>query len=167
MAVLMYSDFQCPYCGRFAKDTLPVLEEKYVKPGLVQFAFRQFPLSSHPFARRIAEAAECAERQDKFWQLHYALFEPAAPTDEATLVSKVAATGIELGTFNVCFNGQTRADVEADLASGRALEVTGTPTFFIGTLDAGDQLRVRRRFVGAPALSAFEAALVDALKEAK
>lgn len=80
VALLEFSDFQCPYCGRLARETIPAIEEKYVTPGKVMLAFKHFPLSEiHSAARLAAEAAECAGSQGKFWEFHNGLF--ALPSD--------------------------------------------------------------------------------------
>lgn len=75
VGVIEYSDFQCPYCGTFARDTLPRIVSEYVDTGKAFFAFRHLPLEAiHPHARRAAEAAECARRQDRFWTVHDTIF---------------------------------------------------------------------------------------------
>src|SRR5262245_37660949 len=56
VALVVYSDFQCPFCAKFGQETLPGIQARYVKPGRVLVAFRQFPLNIHAFARKAAEA---------------------------------------------------------------------------------------------------------------
>ena len=70
LAVIEFSDFQCPFCANFARDTLPQLREKYVRTGKVRLAFQHLPLKAHRFAETAARAANCAGRQTKFWQMH-------------------------------------------------------------------------------------------------
>jgi protein-disulfide isomerase len=61
VALIVYSDFECPFCGRFARETLVRLEEVYVRTGRLTIAFRHFPLQRrHPRAVQAAQAAECA-----------------------------------------------------------------------------------------------------------
>jgi protein-disulfide isomerase len=62
-AIIEYSDFQCPFCAAFVRDTLPSLREQYVKPGKLLLAFRHLPLPMHPFAKKAAETA--VKRQEK------------------------------------------------------------------------------------------------------
>jgi len=64
--VVLYSDFQCPFCGRFVQETFSDLRTAYVDVGKVQVAFRHVPLPIHDRAERAAEAAECAATQGKF-----------------------------------------------------------------------------------------------------
>ena len=85
VTILEFSDFQCPFCGKFYKETLSQLEDTYVKTGKVKLYFRNYPLDTtcnpsmsqqlHPFACKAAEAAACADAQGKFWEYHNTLFE--------------------------------------------------------------------------------------------
>lgn len=72
--MIMYSDFQCPFCARFAKEVFPQIEQRYVATGSVALAFRHLPLPIHPQALQAAAVAECAGRQGKFWEMHDRLF---------------------------------------------------------------------------------------------
>ncbi|MGH7634592.1 MAG: DsbA family protein, partial [Gemmatimonadaceae bacterium] len=68
VVIIEYSDFQCPFCGKFARETLPGFEKKYVSTGKAKIVFRHVPLEqAHPFALGAAVAAECAEQQGRFW----------------------------------------------------------------------------------------------------
>lgn len=74
VALIMFSDFQCPFCAGFASETLPELEREYVATGHVVIAFRHFPLDNHPLALKAAQGAECAEQQGRFWDMHDRMF---------------------------------------------------------------------------------------------
>ncbi|HYA49988.1 MAG TPA: thioredoxin domain-containing protein, partial [Streptosporangiaceae bacterium] len=74
VTVYEISDFQCPYCGEFARQTLPDIEREYVVTGKVKLIFVNMPLPIHPNAEPAAELAMCAARQHKFWQMHDLLF---------------------------------------------------------------------------------------------
>lgn len=69
-----FSDFECPFCSQFFKQTYPSIIKDYVDPGKVQFFYKHFPLPFHPNAQKAAEAAECAKEQSKFWEMHDKLF---------------------------------------------------------------------------------------------
>src|SRR2546428_390029 len=60
VALIEFSDYQCPFCGRYNKDVLPQLEDDYVKTGKVKYVFEDFPLDFHKNAFKAAEAAHCA-----------------------------------------------------------------------------------------------------------
>jgi protein-disulfide isomerase len=140
VTMIEFSDFQCPFCQRFFEETFPKLKEEYIDTGKVRFAFRHLPLEQlHPNAPKAAEASECANDQDKFWEYHDALFEnfdtwtvatPETLTDE---LSALAGTlGLDTGTFTTCVtSGKYTDKVAQDLAEGQSKGATGTPTFFI------------------------------------
>lgn len=78
VTLIEYSDFECPYCQSFYKNTLGQIRSNYVDQGTVKLVYKQFPLSTiHPDARASALASLCAKEQGKFWEYHNALFEAA------------------------------------------------------------------------------------------
>lgn len=146
VTVIEYSDFQCPFCGNFARQILPELRTKYIATGKVRLVFRHFPLSTscnsalssdlHPNACNAARAAECAADQNLFKQYHDELFlDDARRNALATANLKQYGTnvGVDQTTFDACVDGNSKANrVAADIASGIALGVTATPTCFVG-----------------------------------
>jgi protein-disulfide isomerase len=74
VAVVEFSEFQCPFCRRFYEGTFAQLKENYVATGKLRYVFRDFPLPIHSQARRAAVAARCARHQGGFWPMHDALF---------------------------------------------------------------------------------------------
>lgn len=72
--VIEFSDFECPYCRKFAQEVWPDVKARFVETGQIQVSFRHFPLMKHPHAQAAAEAAVCAERQRRFWPMADALF---------------------------------------------------------------------------------------------
>jgi protein-disulfide isomerase len=160
IVLLEYADFQCPYCGDFARRTLPELERRYVATGKVQLVFRNLPLPEiHPQALMAAEAAECAAQQGKFWEVHDALFMDQR-LDEATLMAKVRAAGVAPDRFSACIREQGAVKVRQDLAAARALGLAVTPTFLIGRRQADGLVKVEHIITGVKDAAAF-AALID------
>ena len=75
VAIIEYSDFQCPFCRRFFNETLTVLRKDYIATGKVKFVYRHFfPIPDHLAAIPSAQASECAGEQGKFWEMHDAIF---------------------------------------------------------------------------------------------
>lgn len=75
ITLMLFSDFECPYCGQFARDTMTKYIEDYVDGGPVRFVFRDYPIESiHANAKSAAQAARCAEEQGKFFEYHDALY---------------------------------------------------------------------------------------------
>jgi protein-disulfide isomerase len=75
VTMVEFSDLQCPFCLRFFQDTFPQLKKDYIDTGKIKFYYRQLPLTSlHPMAMSFANAAECANDQGRFWDMHDKIF---------------------------------------------------------------------------------------------
>ncbi|MBI4080234.1 MAG: DsbA family protein [Candidatus Levybacteria bacterium] len=72
--IVEFSDFECPFCRRFYEDTLPLIKKNYIDTGKAALYYRHEPLSIHPMAKPFAKAAECANEQNKFWEMHDLIF---------------------------------------------------------------------------------------------
>ena len=156
VALVEYTDLECPYCGKFARETLPALDRKFIATGKVLFVFRHLLLPRHEFAPKAAEAVECADKQGKFWTMHAALFRSAPRLAESDLQAGAQSAGLNVAEFEECLNGAMTAKVIADSESARELGVTGTPTFFVGPVIAGNRVKVVRRFSGAQPVAVLE-----------
>jgi protein-disulfide isomerase len=129
ITILEFSDFQCPYCGR-VEPTLKKIEERY--GDKVRLAFRDYPLSFHPFAAKAAEAGSCANQQGKFWELHDILFANQQKLSVEDLKHHAGEAGLDAAAFAKCLDsGQYTEEWKKDLADGNKYGVTGTPAFFI------------------------------------
>lgn len=163
VAIIEYSDFQCPFCGKFERETLPGLRSKYIKSGEVMLAFRNFPLSIHTFAEGAAEASACANEQGKFWQMHDRMFGHQERLDGNSLRDDAKAVGLDIKAFDACLASDAATKVQADSSSGQVLRVSGTPTFFIGVIQADGRVKPLKRLSGAQPLAEFQAAVDQAL----
>jgi protein-disulfide isomerase len=160
VAVIEYSDFQCPYCGAFARDTLPTLRDRYVRTGQVLFAFRNLPLEQiHPHAFMAAEAADCARAQGKFWQMHDLLFHAQESLDDGSIRKIAGTVPLQMQKFDSCLAGPAAARVASDAAGAKALKISGTPVFLVGRIDRAGDVTVAQRISGAKPLKDFEIAL--------
>lgn len=156
--IVEFSDFQCPFCATFYQNTLSQIEENYIKTGKVKFIFRDFPLSGHLNAQKAAEAAECADEQGKFWEMHNMIFDNQGAIGVVDLKQNAKSLGIDITAFNNCLDSGKYADeVIKDMNDGIAAGVKGTPTFFIN----GEKL------VGAQPFSVFEQIIEKKLLEVK
>src|SRR3954466_8707124 len=164
VVVVEYSDFQCPYCGKFARETFATIEERYIGTGKVRYAFRNFPLDeSHPKAFKAAEAAECANQQGKFWEMHAQLFANQQALDPGDLLSHSKAVGVEESAFRKCLNGAARPKINRDFNDGVKAGVGGTPTFLIGTAEKDGKVRVVKTLSGMQTTESFTRALDEVL----
>lgn len=160
VVLIEFSDFQCPYCGRFARESWPILKTEYVDSGRIQMAFRHRPLTAlHAQAWRAAEAAECAARQGKFWPLHDALFSTSADLSDAGLSKHAAAVALDQAAFTRCMSGDATARVTADNDLASELQFSGTPTFVVGTLRDDGRVDAAKVIAGAAPIAQFRAEL--------
>lgn len=136
VVLIAYSDFQCPFCGKWARDTAPALEEQYVTDGTLRIEWRDFPYLG-PESTLAAHAARAAAEQDRFWQFHDALYvdQPAPNSGEVTeerLVEVAREVGLDVDRFRRDLGSQSIADaVQADFTEGQSIGVTGTPAFLV------------------------------------
>jgi len=146
ITIIEFSDFQCPFCARFHTQTLPSILEEYIDQGKVKLVFRDFPIQSiHPNALPASVAAECANEQGKFREMHDILFENqnewnrVETVDAMTLFSQYASKmQLEQEIFDSCLtNGKYIEEIKKDLDDGRIYGVSGTPGFFIGNDKVG------------------------------
>ena len=136
--MIEFSDFQCPYCLR-ADPTVQQVLSTY--GDRIRFVYRHYPLPNHPNARPAAEAAACADEQDKFWQYHDRLFANPTKLSDPDLKQHASELGLNTGQFNGCVDShKLKAKVDGDLKAGEEAGVNGTPAFFInGRMISGAQ----------------------------
>ena len=146
ISIIEFSDFQCPFCARFHIQTLPSILEEYVDQGKVKLIFRDFPIQNiHPNALPASVAAECANEQGKFKEMHDKLFDNQQEwsglemTKTVLLFSQYALEiGVEQEIFDSCLtSGKYIEEIRNDLKDGRDYGVSGTPGFFIGNDQIG------------------------------
>ena len=138
VTVYEMSDFQCPYCRRFAHETFPALERSYIAPGKVRWVFINFPLTDiHPHASAAAQLALCAARQKGFWRMHDLLFqyqETWAPLKEAGpfFLSLADSAGLSKPAMLACLQApETLKAVQADAEGASRSGANSTPTFYV------------------------------------
>lgn len=133
VTIIEFSDFECPYCGKFYRQALQKIEENYIQTGKVKLVYRDFPLTNiHDNAQKAAEAAECADDQGKFWKYHDKLFENQNSFGVSSLKQYAKDLGLDTQKFNDCLDSDKyKQEVQDDLQDGRQAGVTGTPAFFI------------------------------------
>jgi protein-disulfide isomerase len=171
VTVVEFTDFQCPFCGAYARDTFAKMLTDQIKTGNIRYVVRNFPLEqSHPLARKAAEASLCADEQGKFWALHDRFFADQKKLSPEDIPEHVIAIGADLTAFQQCFSSSKyAAKVAADVAEGRDLQVGATPTFFIGYSDPDDPSRVRalRTIVGNAPYREFQKMITEASQASK
>lgn len=159
VVIIEFSDYQCPFCRKFALETLDRILEEY--SGKVRFVYRDFPLESiHAYALKAAEAANCAGEQGRYFEYHDLLFERQedwSSRGTAAFVEYAEQLGLELESFKTCLSsGKYEEEVRKDLQDGLRAGVSGTPAFFINGIPLS----------GAQPFEAFKAIIDSELAEA-
>ncbi|NIT61525.1 MAG: thioredoxin domain-containing protein, partial [Aliifodinibius sp.] len=138
ITIIEYSDYLCPFCGRYTSDTAPILLTEYVQTGKVRFIFRDFPLASlHPTAHFGHIAALCVGEQGPglYWKMHDALFalqdEWSRLPDPTDFLSQTAEeVGADIPSYEQCVNsGKKEAAVTKSVEETRNLGFNSTPSF--------------------------------------
>ena len=162
VVIVEFTDFQCPFCGRHARDTFPTLRKELIDSGKARYASLNFPLQSHPGAVPAAKAAECAEEQGKFWEMHARLFLDATATTAERVAEHVKILELDGSRFKQCFSSNdVTAKVQSDQAEGRRFGVNSTPTFLVGRVERGGGITVMFRINGAVGLDVFTKAVEE------
>ena len=137
--LIEFSDFECPFCKRFAKN----LKKVYQDPqNRVNYAFKHFPLSSqcnrflkrdmHPFACEAAKASICAQEQGQFWEMHDLLFENNHALESSNLLQYATQLNLKMDAFTSCLKDpKTTKRLELDIEEAKKLGVKSTPSFYI------------------------------------
>ena len=138
VTVVLFSDFQCPFCSR-ALPVMKEIEDEY--KGKVRLAFKQLPLPFHDKAHLAAQASLAANEQGKFWPYHDKLFANQGALDRPSLEKYAEELGLNMAKFKAALDsGKYKDKVDSDAKEGAAVGASGTPTFFInGTKVVGAQ----------------------------
>ena len=171
VTMIEFSDYQCPFCGRYATQTMSQVLDEYVKSGKVRYIFRNFPLEQlHPMAAKAAEAALCADEQGKYWEAHDRFFKNQQALDAKEMQGHAVVLGLDAAKFQQCVDGgKYTAQVKNDVVEGSQLGVKGTPTFFFGLTDPKDpaKLRAVKLLSGAVPFANFKEAIDNLLNPPK
>jgi protein-disulfide isomerase len=169
ITITEYSDYQCPYCKKFADETEKQLVETYVVSGQVRFVYRSFGLFIGPESQDAAEATYCAADQDKFWDFHDILFanhtgENVGDYTNRKLQAFGNTLGLDMDAFNSCLDSGKYADlVTQDGIDGQAAGIKATPSFVMTYVVNGE---TKSKIIeGAQPFSAFQAEIEAALAE--
>jgi protein-disulfide isomerase len=177
-----FSDFQCPYCKQFWTDTESQVFDTYVNTGKVLFVYRsagnfvsdnvnRSTGGTDTESQAAAAAAYCASDQNKFWEMHDALFANAIGEADGTsftdrrLQAIAKSVGLDMSTFNSCYSSNKyQSQVAQDFTDAVAAGLQGTP-FFVITYTANGQTQTVK-LDGAQPFSVFQQELDKALAAA-
>lgn len=154
VTIQIFEDFQCPACRRFTESTEPLIIENLVATGKARYEFHHYPFLDGNGVGAIGEsdqaanAAMCANEQDKFWEMHSILFanwngENQGAFSNRRLQAMAESLGLDMDAFNSCFNENPHEEeIQADFDLGQQMGVSGTPTVFVNGQRVGQPRQV-------------------------
>ncbi len=146
--IIEFSDFRCPYCGRFFNETLQPLLTNY--DGKIRLVFRDYPILGAASVLG-ALGGKCANDQDAFWAFHDLAFSDQNNLTREAFVQYAEEMNLDVERFTACLDNQEHlATIQTDYSYAQNLGVTGTPAFFING-----------RFVSGAQPYAVFAAIID------
>lgn len=173
IAIIEFSDYECPFCKKFHEGARPDIIEKYVNTGKAILAWKDYPLEFHdPLATKQAIAAQCAYEQKgnegyfTYADLIFNSTESGGDGMKESQLNDIAKEidGLDTAQFDTCLREEKTLDkVKAGMKFGNDNGITGTPGFIIGKLENG-KLVGGIRIAGALPLATFQGYLDDLLK---
>ena len=170
VALVEFSDYECPFCIRHFRETMPLIEKNYISTGKILYVFRDYPIDQlHPQAVKAHEAARCGAEQDKYWPMHTTLFGAPAQHSVEGLEATAQKAGLDLSKFRECIaSGRTTPAIRATAEAATAFGANGTPAFFIGVIDkANNTVKITRALSGAMPFTQFAQAIEAVIAAAK
>ncbi len=139
VTMVEFGDYECPTCGLYATSVGSQFKSEFIDTGKLRFVFRDFPLGIHPNAPQAANAAACANDQGRWEPMHDILYRSQALWSNSSddvfrsqLVDYARQLGLDEASFKTCLSAnKSAAAVQADMAAGNAVQLTGTPTFVV------------------------------------
>jgi protein-disulfide isomerase len=160
LVLVEFSDSQCSYASQHARHTFPQVREQYVRTGKLRYAVLDFPSKARPLAFTAAEATHCAGDQGQYWPMRERLFNFQGNLSVEELPYHARALTLNVLRFRQCLKASTFApQVNAGMAEAAKAQVTGTPTFFLGTLTTDGSLQVLTTLAGALPFTEFQTAI--------
>lgn len=158
LVLIEVSDFQCYHCGIGARDVLPKVYDKFVRPGKVELIYLDLPLSGHRNAFKAAEAAACAGDQKMFWEMHHELFANQSALSPEKLPGYAEGLGLDVDAFQKCLSsGKKAPGIREDMIAAQTLGISSTPRYLLGRrIQGGDKVQILDIIEGAKKYEVFE-----------
>lgn len=164
VTMVIYEDFECPFCKRFEDNAFQQIKTNYVDTGQVKVIWKDRPLVQlHPWAEPAAAAMECVYREggdDAFWTVKSKIFANQKDLSKSNVQSQIknwaSMEGVSESAVQSCIDNENPLEeVRRDSENGKNIGASGTPTVFVDG----------RKLVGAQPYSNFKSAIEDALSQ--
>jgi len=165
IGMIEYSDFDCSFCAKYAKEIYPKIEHEYIETGKIKYFFRDLPAPGDTNALLKARLARCAGEQGKFWEMHDFLFTTPSMVLEQNVEPQAQALGLDAQKLNECFSSDRyEQNIQRSASSAAHWGIVGTPAFLLGTLsNDSDFLRATNVLVGAESYTSLKSILDNLL----
>ena len=149
LAVVEFSDYECPFCKRFHNETFDQIVKDYVDTDQAIMVYKDFPLDFHnPAATIDANAAECVKDlagDKKYFEMMKLIYQNTGSNGIGIIDEKIKELagnlGINQDKFTKCFkDGTFKDEINNDLEEGKSIGVDGTPGFVIGILKSNGEV---------------------------
>jgi protein-disulfide isomerase len=163
VTMVEFTDYQCPFCRKFERDSFADLKKNYIDTGKIRFVSRDLPLEFHPNAAPAAQAVRCAGEQHKFWEMHDVIMQDSASDLGTDSILKYGdKVSLDMITFRACLaEKRFGVAIQKDVADAGTLGISGTPSFVIAKTAPDEMDGVR--IVGAVPYAVYDSAIKDAL----
>lgn len=152
VALVVFADYQCPYCARFHHGMLGELKTKYIDTGTLLYVHKDFPLPTHAQALPAAIAARCAGAQGRYGAMQGRLYEAQTNLGEPLYAELARTIGLDIAEFDRCrADASVRRAIGRDVREGKQVGVTATPTLMLGRVE-GSTVVIERVSAGLPSL---------------
>ena len=164
IAILEFSDYECPYCAKHYQKVLPKLQERYIDKGTVKYVMKDFPLEFHAHAKKASLSVRCAGEQGQYWAMHNTVFEAHGQVTDQLIDDSIKQLKLDSKAFKQCLESPAQlAAIEKDIALGAGLGISGTPAFVIGIIK-DKQLINYKRLDGVQSFETF-AGIIESFKK--
>ena len=165
LTLIQFSDYECSFCGKLARETIPDVVKNYVETGKLKFVFSDLALDMHTHAIKAGAASYCAAEQGHYWEMHDVLFSNQGALEDANLVSYAKEMGLDMAKFQQCVStNRYEAQIRQSSAEGRRAGFDATPVEIIGLTEGnGARVKVLKVISGAVPYPTVQATLESVL----
>jgi protein-disulfide isomerase len=133
VTLVEFTDYQCPFCSRFHKNTFPQLKKNFVDTGKVRFISRDLPLPFHKHAFKAARASRCAGEQGKYWEARDLLGSNPKNLSDQAISDYARELNLDTDQFQTCLASKKyETEIKQDISEANQAGITGTPGFVLG-----------------------------------
>ena len=164
VAIVEFTDYQCPFCLKHNNKTLPLIKKQYIDSGKIKYIVKDYPLGFHNLALSAALSTRCAGKQGKYWDMHDLIFANQRALKENVFTTFAAQLSLDMTLFAECLKDTAmKGLIENDMTEAEAIGVQGTPAFFLGKVKDNRLVKVKALY-GAQSFKSFSRVLDSLIK---